>query len=146
MRSFQVSRLGSRTSIPIPADVDGAPSGPWFPGPIKSLTIHRSPPAIGVVALGVPVRSSGSPFLNDLTSRTFVSALPPMAVLRPSSQDIPAEDGSFRSAASPGADKATHALPRTMALEARTFRLSKPKVDGALVPPKPLDLAMPSTV
>src|SRR6185503_15654136 len=46
-RPFQFSTDGSQTSIPMPADVEGAPAGPGFPGPTRSLTTHTSFAATG---------------------------------------------------------------------------------------------------
>src|SRR5213075_1090476 len=72
MRWFQLSRDGSQSSMPIPGEVDGAPTGPGLPGPTSSLTMQTSLAAIGVVEVGAP-RVSGSFFLNALTSNTVVS-------------------------------------------------------------------------
>src|SRR3982751_4653361 len=72
MRLFQLPGVGSQISMPIPGEVEGAPTGPEFPGPTSSLTMQTSFAAIGVLAFGVPI-VSGSFFLNALTSNTVVS-------------------------------------------------------------------------
>ena len=71
-RLFQFAGLGSHTSIPIPAEVDGASAGPGFPGPTFSFTKHMSLAAFGVCAVAEPERTKGSPFANALTSYTVV--------------------------------------------------------------------------
>src|SRR5205085_4345211 len=73
-RLFQLADVGSHTSMPIPAEVDGAPAGPGLPGPTLSFTKHMSLGAVGVEAVAVPPRSSASPFLNAFTARTLVFA------------------------------------------------------------------------
>ena len=73
MRLFQLARAGSQTSMPMPADVEGNPSGPGWPGPTSSLTTHTSLSATGGGGVaGVPERARGSPFLKALTSSTLV--------------------------------------------------------------------------
>ena len=42
MRSFQLAVVGSQISMPMPAEVDGAPAVPGLPGPTRSFTSHRS--------------------------------------------------------------------------------------------------------
>src|SRR3954447_7987400 len=42
MRLFQFIALGSQISMPIPGEVDGAPTGPGVPGPTLSLTTQTS--------------------------------------------------------------------------------------------------------
>lgn len=64
MRSFQLSGLGSHTSMPMPGDVEGASAGPGLPGPTLSLTTHTSDAAVRVLAVGAPDSSKGSPALN----------------------------------------------------------------------------------
>src|SRR5690606_6856522 len=56
------------------ADVEGAPAGPGFPGPTRSLTKHRSACAVNGLLGMIPPESNASPFLNDFTSKTLVKA------------------------------------------------------------------------
>src|ERR1039458_7829661 len=86
MRWFQFAVVGSQTSIPMPAEVDGAPAGPGLPGPTWSFTKQRSFPAVGVVDVGVPVSRRESPFLNCFTNSTVVLASGGKAVFMESSQ------------------------------------------------------------
>src|SRR4051812_23312232 len=71
-RLFQFACAGSQTSMPMPGDVDGASAGPGLPGPTMSLTTHMSAAAVGVFAVGVPERMSGSPRLKGFTKVTNV--------------------------------------------------------------------------
>src|SRR5450432_4537376 len=41
-RSFQLAGVGNQTSMPMPADVDGASAGPGLPGPTMIFTRQRS--------------------------------------------------------------------------------------------------------
>src|SRR5678815_5021109 len=82
MRPFQFAGEGSHTSMPIPAEVEGAEAGPGFPGATLSLTRHRS---FGATDGDVPDNVNGSPFLNCLTSNTVVLASGLNAVLMLSS-------------------------------------------------------------
>src|SRR5687768_3350194 len=87
MRSFHAVGAGSHTSIPMPAEVDGASAVPALPGPTTILTRHRSLPATGGAGdAGVAVSASGSPCLNDLTATTCVFASGLKAVFMLSSQ------------------------------------------------------------
>src|SRR5262245_49704754 len=75
-RRFQFAAVGNQTSMPMPAEVDGASAGPGFPGPTLSLTRHTSLAAsAGGGDAGVSGSASGSPLANALTNVTFVSAL-----------------------------------------------------------------------
>ena len=87
MRWFQLAFDGSQASMPMPADVDGAPAGPALPGPTINLTRQTSFTATGGVGVaGVPDSASESPFLNDFTSVTVVFASGLNAVFSVSSQ------------------------------------------------------------
>jgi hypothetical protein len=71
---FQAVVAGSHTSMPMPAELEGAlADASAKPGPTTSLTRHRSVAAVGGVPV-VPGSARGSPCLNDLTSTTVVSA------------------------------------------------------------------------
>ncbi len=96
MRSFQLAAVGSHTSMPMPAEVDGAPAGPGFPGPTRILTRQTSEGAVGGAGVaGVFANAMASPALNDLTSNTVVSTSGLKAVLIPSSQDKPVAGGGL---------------------------------------------------
>src|SRR3954470_13209959 len=47
-RLFQLALAGNQISMPMPAEVDGAPAGPGLPGPTLSLTMQMSLAAMGV--------------------------------------------------------------------------------------------------
>src|SRR5262245_22592032 len=72
---FQFAGAGSQISIPMPAEVDGAPAGPGLPGPTISFTRQTSLAAVGGGGVaGAPDSASKSPFLKALTSVTVVLA------------------------------------------------------------------------
>src|SRR3954452_7490693 len=73
MIPFQLVGAGSQTSIPMPADVDGAAGLPGLPGPTSSFTRHRSAGvAAGAGSAGVPASATGDPAGKACTSSTLV--------------------------------------------------------------------------
>src|SRR5712672_3239429 len=94
MRWFQFAGVGNQTSMPMPAEVEGALAGPGLPGPMLSLTKQRSFAATGGAGdAAVPDRAIGSPFRNALTSVTVVFASGLKAVFIESSQASATGDG-----------------------------------------------------
>src|SRR5262245_37945144 len=76
----------------MPAEVEGASVGPGLPGPMLSLTKHRSCGAVdGAGVGGVPGKAIDSPCWKALINVTVVDGLGPKTFLRRSSQLVAIE-------------------------------------------------------
>ena len=138
MRSFHAAGAGSQTSMPMPAEVDGALAAPGLPGPTTNFTRQTSAAAAGGVPV-VPDSASGSPCLNDLTSTTVVLASGLNAVFMLSLQvSATAGAGAGAGAGLSLPPQAARSAPVDAAAHAAQSRCKGRERAGALSPVRPV--------